>query len=147
MMKIFTNKYSLLILRMVVGFVFLYAGTKKIDNPMLFADSIGNYQLFPELSINLLALFIPWLEVVCGLLLIFGIFVRENAAILSILLFFFTILILITIFRGLEIDCGCFSSSNENQIGIKKIVENVVLLAFSIYLFVYNTDSFKLDRD
>jgi uncharacterized membrane protein YphA (DoxX/SURF4 family) len=127
--------------------VFLYAGAQKINSPSAFADSINAYKLFPEILINFFAVFIPWLEVVSGLMLIFGIAVRENSFIISSLLALFILLIVISMFRGLDIDCGCFGESNENQIGIKKLVENAVLLFMSIIIMLKKTAVFKLIPD
>lgn len=142
-----SNKYLLLIFRVIVGFVFLYAGAQKINSPSVFADSINAYKLFPEMLINFFAVFIPWLEVVSGLMLIFGIAVRENSFIISSLLTLFILLIVISMFRGLDIDCGCFGESNENQIGIKKLVENSLLLFMSILIMLKKTVVFKLIQD
>lgn len=147
MNNFFSNKYLLLIFRVLVGFVFLYAGAQKINSPAIFAESINAYKLLPEVLINFSAVFIPWLELISGLMLIFGIAVRENSFIISSLLMLFILLIVISIFRGLEIDCGCFGDSNVNPIGFKKLVENIVLLLMSILLIAGKTSVIKLIRD
>lgn len=131
-----SNKYLLLLFRLIVGFVFLYAGAQKINSPSVFAESISAYKLFPEFIINFIAVFVPWLEVISGLLLILGISVKENSFIIMNMLVLFILLIVITMLRGLDIDCGCFGESNENQIGLKKLIENIVLLFMSILVIV-----------
>lgn len=45
--------------------------------------------------------------------------------------------------RGLNIDCGCFGEANENQIGIKKLIENIVLLLMSIVVMKSKTTKIK----
>jgi len=145
--KLLSNKYLLLSFRIIVGFVFLYAGSQKINSPSAFAESINGYKLFPEVVINFFAIFIPWLEVVIGLMLIFGIAVRENSFIISSLLTLFILLIVISMLRGLEIDCGCFGESNKNQIGIKKLVENILLLSMSIVTMLKKAVVFKFILD
>lgn len=147
MNKLLSNKYLLLSFRIIAGFVFLYAGAQKINSPAAFAESISAYKLFPEILINFFAVFIPWLEVVSGLMLILGIAIRESAIIISTLLTLFIILIVITIFRGIEIDCGCFGDSTNDQIGIKKIIENIFLLFVTTILTLKKTNEFRFVQD
>ncbi|SVE30500.1 uncharacterized protein METZ01_LOCUS483354, partial [marine metagenome] len=71
---------------------------------------------------NLLALFIPWLELIIGICLIFN-FNINGASLLSIILLIWFIFILSqAILRGINIDCGCFdlNSSNLSDVEIKK---------------------------
>ncbi|MDP4173359.1 MAG: MauE/DoxX family redox-associated membrane protein [Bacteroidota bacterium] len=134
MKSILTKKYLLLIARLIPGVIFIFAGMEKISDPTSFAKAIYDYKIFPELLINFFALAIPWIEVVSGLLLVFGIWVRENAFILNALLLVFIILILISILRGLNIECGCFGTASGSRVGWRKILENVALLIPGIYL-------------
>lgn len=144
MTTLFSNKYILFLFRLVLGFVFIYAGIEKIADPHGFSTSISNYKLFPLFSINLIAIPLPWFEVVAGVLLIFGIAVKENALMLNVLLFLFIVAIAISLFRGLDIDCGCFGS--DSQIGFLKIVENFVLLFFGIILMKFNSTFLSLQN-
>lgn len=132
-----TNKYLLLVARLIPGIVFIFAGMEKISDTPSFAKAIYDYRIFPELLINFFALAIPWIEVVSGLLLVFGIWVRENAFILNALLLIFITLILISIFRGLNIECGCFGTASGSRVGWLKILENVALLIPGIYLIYF----------
>src|SRR5690606_41431456 len=106
MIKFFNNKYLLLISRLILGFIFLYAGMEKISDPEGFARSINNYKLLPYSAINIIALILPWIEVTAGLLLLFGIAANVYAFILSSLLFIFLIEIGTILHCGLYIVCG-----------------------------------------
>jgi len=57
------------------------------------------------------ALFLPWLEAICGLMLVSGFLVKGSLLIVDSLLVVFLLIFVITIFRGLDISCGCFSLS------------------------------------
>ncbi|MCK7517734.1 MAG: DoxX family membrane protein [Ignavibacteriales bacterium] len=109
-----------------MGFVFIYAGAEKISDPEAFAISISNYRLLPTAAINFFAITLPWIELVAGILLIFGIAVKENSSILFSMLLVFTIAIVISLFRGLSIDCGCFGKGT--QIGLYKLGENTLMI-------------------
>lgn len=147
MKKLFANKYLLLAIRIILGFVFIYAGLEKALMPEAFAKSISNYQLIPDFIINFSAIVLPWIELVCGILLIFGVSVKENSLILSILLSLFIIMITISVMRGLNIDCGCFGTVGGSKVGLAKIIENIILLAIGGHLVKYDSTFLSLNKN
>ena len=145
MKNFYSNKYLLLIIRIILGFIFIYAGAEKISDPEAFAISISNYRLLPTAAINFFAIILPWIELVAGILLIFGIAVKENSSILFSMLLVFTIAIVISLFRGLSIDCGCFGKGT--QIGLYKLGENTLMIIGNILLMIFGSDLFKLKSE
>ena len=137
--KILDNKYLLLSIRIFLGFIFVFAAITKVTDPIGFSQSIYNYKLMPDFTINFLAIAFPWIELVAGILLIFGIAVKENSAILSALLFVFIVAIIISIARGLNIDCGCFGTVEGSKVGLIKILENVGLLIIGLILMKFDS--------
>jgi len=142
-----SNKYLLFLFRMIVGFVFIYAGILKISDPAGFSDAINNYDLLPLSIVNFFAITLPWIEVVAGLFLMFGISVKENSFIISVMLVAFILAIAISLGRGLNIECGCFGTSSGTKVGIIKLVENIVLLTFSFLLTKFNSVFLSLTSD
>lgn len=134
-----SNKYLLFLCRVIVGFVFIYAGILKISDPAGFSDAINNYDLLPLSFVNFFAITLPWIEVVAGLFLLFGVSVKENSFIISIMLLVFIFAIVISLGRGLNIDCGCFGTSSGTKVGIIKLLENIALLTFSLLLTNFNS--------
>ena len=134
-----SNKYLMLLFRIIVGFVFIYAGILKISDPAGFSDAINNYDLLPLSIVNFFAITVPWIEVVAGLFLLFGISVKENSFIISVMLVAFILAIAISLGRGLNIECGCFGTSSGTKVGIIKLVENSLLLTFSFLLIKFNS--------
>lgn len=145
MRNFYSNKYLLLVIRIILGFVFIYAGAEKISDPETFAISISNYRLLPTAAINFFAITLPWIELVAGILLIFGIAVKENSSILFSMLLVFTIAIVISLFRGLSIDCGCFGKGT--QIGLYKLGENTLMIIGTFLLMIFGSDLFKLKSE
>lgn len=139
MNKILSNKYFLVIIRIVLGFVFIFAAISKAAEPEAFAKAIYNYKLLPLFLINILAITLPWIELSAGLLLVFGVSVKENSAILIGLLVVFIIAIAISMARGLDIDCGCFGTVDGAKVGFIKILENVGLLILGLILINYGS--------
>ena len=72
--------------RLLLGIVFIYAAAGKIGDPADFALAIANYQILPSAWINPTALFLPWLELVCGLGLMSGVLKRGSALVITLLL-------------------------------------------------------------
>jgi uncharacterized membrane protein YphA (DoxX/SURF4 family) len=130
-------EYFLLLARIFLAFIFIYAGTDKISDPAGFSQAIQNYKLFPVEMINIFAITIPWIELICGLLLLLGISVRENSLIISSLLFVFTLAVAISMIRGLNFDCGCFGKPS--PIGWKKLGENFLMLVLGMLLIIYDS--------
>jgi putative oxidoreductase len=85
-----------------------YAGAAKLRDPAAFATDIENFQLLPAGPSALLAVYLPWLE----LLLAAGLLLprwRASAALLASVLFaVFTLAVGLAWVRGLDITCGCF---------------------------------------
>lgn len=144
--KFLENKYLLLCIRVFLGFIFILAAITKVTDPNLFAQSIYNYKLLPDFTINFFAIAFPWIELVAGVLLIFGVSVKENSAILSSLLFVFIIAIIISVARGLDIDCGCFGTVDGAKVGLVKILENVGLLILGMILIKFDSKFLSLTK-
>lgn len=147
MINFVSNKYLLLLFRLFVGFIFIYAGIEKISDPSAFSTAIYNYKLLPISLVNFLAITLPWIELTAGLLLLFGVYVKENSSIISILLVIFFIAIAISLARGLNIECGCFGTSSGSKIGLIKLGENLVLILMSSILIKFGSELFSLKEN
>jgi uncharacterized membrane protein YphA (DoxX/SURF4 family) len=145
MVKILSNKYFLFLLRLLLGLIFIIAAKEKIIAPGNFSSSISNYKLLPSEFTNIPAIIIPWIELISGFLLLLGIRTKENATIITLLLIVFTIAIIISLFRGLNIDCGCFGTIYGEQIGLLKVCENVLLIILGFILVKWGSPMFAFD--
>ena len=129
-----------LICRIILGVVFIYASYEKILNPPGFSENIHNFHVTPTAIENLAALIIPWLELIVGVFLIFGVFL-EGATNITIGLFVFFIIILSqAVFRGIDVHCGCFKTSADAGVTnlrfelIKHILEDFVFLGMAVII-------------
>jgi putative oxidoreductase len=147
MNRLIHNKYFLLTARIILAVVFIFSGIQKISEPAAFAESIMNYKLIPEVFINIASITLPWIELTAGVLLLFGVAVKENAAIISVLLGIFIIAIGISVARGLNIDCGCFGTTGGSKVGFGKIGENLLLLGMGILLIYKNSSFMSLSKE
>ena len=139
-MKKTTVKSSIaIIIRVILGFLFLYASLDKIIYPSKFAEVIYNYRLLPVELVNICAILVPWIEVFIGIMLLIGIWVDASAFMLSGITFVFVFLIISAIFRGLNIECGCFSLDAEGSlVSWKRVIEDIFILGGGLYLIWFN---------
>ena len=67
------NKTLLILLRLVLGGLFIYAGAVKVLDPLGFAQNIRNYDLVGQSLSFIAAVVLPWLEILAGLALAAGV--------------------------------------------------------------------------
>ncbi|MCB9205737.1 MAG: DoxX family membrane protein [Ignavibacteriales bacterium] len=120
--------YLVAITRIYLALVFILSGLDKINNLEAFAVSIENYKILPIESINIIAIVIPWMELVAGALLLIGLYIKENSLIITTLLLIFTVAIISAIARNLDIDCGCQGTFDGQKVGTLKLIENFSLM-------------------
>lgn len=134
MNKIF--HHLLLIIRLILGIIFIISAIYKFSSPIDFAQSILNYQVFGFFISHLGAIIIPTLEAVVGILLLTGFWLKE-AIILTVCLYVvFDVMVIQAYVRGLDVACGCFDPTNQHPIDIQKLMENFFLTALAFGAFI-----------
>lgn len=138
------NDYLVLVLRLVLAAVFIYAALQKIGKPLAFADEIRMYRILdigPPLYIMAIAL--PWIELICGLSLLTGFFMRGSALIL--LAFNAVFLVAVSMrsvsimgeegigFMSVYFDCGCGFGATHAW---KKLLEDLAFFLFSLVILL-----------
>ena len=114
-MKWLTHPWLTVRVQIALGVIFVAASLPKIVDPPSFAHMIYNYKILPWALINPMALIMPWIELLCGLALILGIWKGTARTIIAALLLTFIAAIGINLARGNAIDCGCFDVSAANK--------------------------------
>jgi len=103
-----------LTLRMLLAAFFVYASHDKIASPAGFAKIVYQWQVAGPLASNLVAVTLPWVELVAGLLLIVGVWRREAALVIALLLVVFLAAAASVLARGIDVvNCGCVSVAKE----------------------------------
>lgn len=128
------NKTLLVLFRLAVGGLFIYAGVVKIGDPLAFAQNIMDYKILSRDLSFWLALVLPWIEIFCGLLLAAGIWLRTASLLVSGLLAGFIVLVFVTILRGIDVDCGCFGAISRKA-DFRLIAEDALMLFMALNVF------------
>ncbi len=132
-----------LVVRVALGGMFLIAAWTKLEpgvGPQNFADSVRAFKLgLPDWATRAATSITPWVEVVSGLLLILGIWVRGASFVVGALLVVFIALIASVLLRDLSVECGCFGKLSPfcpKKVGVCNLIQNGVMLAGAVYLLL-----------
>jgi putative oxidoreductase len=122
-------------LRWLLGVLLLWAAVSKLANPTEFLGSIYAYQLpLPRTLFQAAAVMLPWVELLCGLLLLAGFWRQTALLIVTGLMVWFVIATGQAWLRGLDIACGCFNLKifglNESAPGLVRWLESVAFAFF-----------------
>lgn len=127
-----------------LGAIFIYASVDKIANPEDFARIVYRYQLAgPSAALgvipaNTVAVVLPWLEALTGVLLVTGLWRREAAAVAGGMLVVFLVAVGYVLWQGIDVaNCGCFSVGGEGRgAGWALIAGDLGLLAAAVYVML-----------
>lgn len=132
------------ILDFVIGGIFIYAGVLKAAEPIRFANDVENYHVIPWALGVRLAFYLPWLEILCGVALIFR---RLYAGALVTLFALTLIFVGATVsakVRGIDITCGCFGHASDNLGFTAHLALNLVILTAIVSLMRRATGHIEL---
>lgn len=99
----------------LVGLLFIVASLHKIAVPQEFARAVDNYRMLPWYVVNIAAMIFPWIELLCGVLLLTGFYRAPAAALTVALTAVFILAIGFNLARELEFDCGCLGSGQTSH--------------------------------
>jgi uncharacterized membrane protein YphA (DoxX/SURF4 family) len=127
------RRIAVVLLRVLLGGIFIYAGYVKLVEPwQLFAAGIADYEVVPLWAAKFLAHTLPWFEVLVGLMLVVGRWMRVSSVSISLLLLVFFSLMVRAFVGGKEINCGCFGPNE--LISWKTLVRDGSMLAASLFV-------------
>mgnify|MGYP000241754431 CR=1 FL=1 len=139
MMRMVSSQWLSLLFRLALGGIFLYAGVVKSQDPAGFAQAIYNYRILPGWAINPMAILLPWVEMVLGAALVLGIWIPGASLLASGLLGIFALALCINLARGLDIDCGCFSTASSGAGSTTwYFLRDILLMAMAIQVFFFD---------
>lgn len=125
--------------RLILAGVFVGAGAIKAMDPQAFAIEIGHYRLLP-LPLTLLAgVYLPWLELTCGIAVLFRFRQRAALLILASLCLLFCAAMASAWGRGLDINCGCFGKATTTTLPIA-FIRSFALGSIALYLLYCHRD-------
>ncbi|MDF1606414.1 MauE/DoxX family redox-associated membrane protein [Nocardioides sp. YIM 152315] len=138
-----------LLLRVVVGVVWIVAGALKLPDPAQSVAAVRAYQLLPGDLATPVGQLLPVIEIVVGVMLVVGLLTRGAAAISALLFVAFIVGIASVWARGINIDCGCFGGGGADPDAASQypweIARDVLLLAASVFVAWLPSTRLSLD--
>jgi len=123
--------YFVVITRIGLGCMFLWSSLPKIRQPYDFLSDVYSYELVgPKLGL-LVAMTMPWLELLVGICLVGGIFISGALLVSAGMAVMFTFVISSALYRGLDISCGCFSTSAADKISYLTLIRAIFIFLVS----------------
>ena len=143
-------KWINLILRLILGGIFLASAVAKIWNVQVshthgiqfshvpdlatFARDVTSYHVPPRELTNLVAITLPWIELVAGGLLVCGIWKQASALVITAMMIVFLAAIGWAVAHGYDIRCGCFGTVDARRVGFTALAQDAALLAIAMWL-------------
>ena len=118
---------AVIVLRLAIAGVFVYAAVPKLMDPAAFAVDIDNYHVLPDALVGPMAVALPMIELVVAAALVSGVHASGAALVAMGMLLVFAIAMSQAIARGIDLDCGCFGNATETRVSGQTIARNVVL--------------------
>lgn len=136
MKALLSSRWLYLILRIVLGGLFVYAGGLKLADPQAFAIAVDGYGLVTWRMANLIARILPVVEIMAGIGLILDI--RGALGVIVVQLLGFMGVLAYGIHMGLDIDCGCFGPSDSGEpVSLwETMFRDVLMLAACLIMYV-----------
>ncbi len=133
--------------RWYLGVLFIGACLHKIAEPASFALDIATYNILPLVAINVVAIGLPWIELIAGVMLIAGWRVHAASLILAGMMLMFLVALCIALARGLDMSCGCFASQGaaEDPISRITVLRDLVWLGLCLLVFTFDRGLVGLD--
>jgi uncharacterized membrane protein YphA (DoxX/SURF4 family) len=135
-----------LLLRLVVGAVFIGAGVSKIGHADVFAAQIAAFGLVPRPVIAPMALLLPFFEVLLGAYLVLGLYTRVAALVAVVQLAIFATAIGSAVVRGLSLSCGCFGPGDRTVTSWPEVVRDVAFAGVAAFVAWRAPGMLALDR-
>ena len=127
------EKVIAVLLRWMVGGVFVYAGVLKALDPAQFAADVDNFRLLPYAMSCAVGVYLPWLEIFAGTALALGVWRAGAAFVLAAMLVAFLVALGSAWARGLDITCGCFGhATNKTNYPLSLTMDLALLAALGV---------------
>ena len=124
-----------LLFRIIVGGIFLYPGSLKINDLQSFELSIRNYQILNDPWVGILAMTLPPLEMILGITILIKFLYQGALLIACMTMSVFIASLLSLLARNIDINCGCLGLNTSVQI---QIMIDILIVLMCIFLMKYS---------
>lgn len=127
-----THPRFIRVCQIALGLLFAVAAVAKLSDVGEFVTQIHNFRILPVAAENLVAITLPWIELLGALALLLNLRARAGAAVITAMLAVFTLAVIVAMSRGLSIECGCFGRLDATRVGTEKVLQNLGMVALGV---------------
>lgn len=142
--EVFRHRYLSFLFRLVIGVTFIISGAGKLPEGTAFVNQVEGFDLLPHVLARFYATALPWVEIILGALLVLGLFSRFASAIGGLVALSFIVANSMVLYRGLNLECGCFGDIAVLQTRDALIID-VVLLIMALQILFHKGEFLSLD--
>ncbi len=130
------NRIVILVFRLLLAaFFILSACGKLVDIERYSVDAVYNFGVLPMVLARPFGLVMPFIELLCGLGLFFGVLTRLSALGIALMSIAFFIAKGIVLSQGRSIECGCFGAIIDTLASVT-IFMDLPMMAFGLVIFL-----------
>ena len=133
-------------IRVAGALIWIAAGATKLPDLAAFATQVERYEILPHLLVVPLAYILPFFEILLGVYLAAGLFVRASALVGTLLFVIFLTAQVQALIRGLKLDCGCFGTLAKSTVGPWTLLRDTALGIPTFVMLAFPSRQFSLDR-
>jgi uncharacterized membrane protein YphA (DoxX/SURF4 family) len=137
--------FAYLLARLFLGVIWVVAALAKLTSKQPRSDTVVELGGLSRPLAHFVGRFLPWIELVLGLLLLIGERTFLVSAISAGLLALFTLVIVPHLLRGEQIACNCFGQWGRAKISWLSVVRNGVLCAAAVVVMRDSTQYLSLE--
>lgn len=123
------SQWLIFALRLVLGACFFVASFGKLQNQLLFINTVLSYGILPESLAKTYGLILPWAELFIGCALVLGIFVTFSSFLSILLIGSFIIAGVWQLVSAVGNDCGCFGQYFQLSMPVSLVVDILMLIS------------------
>ncbi len=116
-------------LRVILGGLLVVAGSLKVGHATDLASTIASFRLVPGPAAALLALFLPYFEILVGVYLVIGLFTRIAAVVAAVQFVAYAGAIASAVIRNIPASCGCFGPKDSATADWPHVLFDIMLAA------------------
>ncbi len=140
------RELAVTIVRGALGVLLIATGALKIGHANDLAAAIAGFRLLSPDIVAPLALVLPFVEVLLGVYLLFGLFTRVAAYVASGAFVLYALAIASAVVRHIPANCGCFGPNDRAVADWPHVAFDVILAGVALGVALGAPGAFALDR-
>ena len=128
--------FAELVLSYLLAALFLVSGIAKVLRIADFREAVAGYNLVASSMVGPIATAVPAMELTIGMAFVIGAQRLVVALLAGTMVLVFTMAVVVNLWRGRRIDCGCYGISRERRTGWPTVSRNVMFLIATLCLVV-----------